>query len=452
MEPDNQPVSRNWKVVRIGPVRVRMGLAALIIVVIACASFALAREPIITFAKSIVSSFDDYAGFITGIKNGFTTISVLLFLALIGVLKLGAWNRSRSSAAEIPLSKPITTRYLLRFMTPLLLIFCAAASLNIYVNPRGMYNTNYYLPWGVDARETKTNLYDALPGTPEVVILGSSRAFTIAPQYIRQKLGYDAFNLSVEGGLINDSLMLTRYMSEQGDHTLPKVLLVESEFSFDVTDAYTASASPLRLIPFMETSTAALALRTRLEAAVDVQQVAESLWVMKFVATYKVQPKGYSIESDGLTLATFKITDLNAQIAPQIQTGIPAVCAPYPSAGGESALIDLIQLAAQHKTAVIFYRSPFHPKYYDAMVRAIPTLESCYHKQLTYLETIAQRYDNVFVLDFALLKSINGVDTVEGYYDYMHLTRLNGERLVDAAAETIQRAYAWATAKRGTNF
>lgn len=92
-------------------------------------------------------------------------------------------------------------------------IVLTAIGLSIYVNPHARFAGRLFPPITPSARSIKTELYRQLKDNPDIVILGSSRAFTISPDYINAKTTFDAFNMSVEGGRVGDFEVQLDYFS-----------------------------------------------------------------------------------------------------------------------------------------------------------------------------------------------------------------------------------------------
>ena len=101
------------------------------------------------------------------------------------------------------------------------------ASANFFVNPFGVYATQLFEPMVLHSRADKVQLLDAFPA-PDVVILGSSATFAMAPEQIRQRTGLRAFNASVHGGSPRDYHALLLHLEERG--AWPRVVLVSLSF------------------------------------------------------------------------------------------------------------------------------------------------------------------------------------------------------------------------------
>jgi hypothetical protein len=136
-------------------------------------------------------------------------------VALYGVLLLLA-RREPGGAAE-------SSRLLVASSAALGLV----AAVNFVVNPFGTYAPEVFEPMVLHSRADKLQLLDAAP-PPDVVILGSSATFAMAPEQIRRRTGLRAFNASVHGGSPRDYHALMRHLEERG--TWPKVVLLALSF------------------------------------------------------------------------------------------------------------------------------------------------------------------------------------------------------------------------------
>jgi len=63
-------------------------------------------------------------------------------------------------------------------------------------------------------RTTKISLIRVLTSAPQLVILGSSRAMRIAPDYVQRLTGYAGFNASVTSGSIADAYCFARFIHD----------------------------------------------------------------------------------------------------------------------------------------------------------------------------------------------------------------------------------------------
>jgi hypothetical protein len=111
-----------------------------------------------------------------------------------------------------------------RFIVGIGLSVMLIAGTNYVINPFGAYPTHVVEPLGTVSRSLKLQLFDELPHTPDLVILGSSRSMNVSPDDIQRQSGLSAFNAGVNAAIPRDFLALLLYMEQQ--NRLPKVLVV----------------------------------------------------------------------------------------------------------------------------------------------------------------------------------------------------------------------------------
>jgi hypothetical protein len=107
------------------------------------------------------------------------------------------------------------------------LLLAGVMALNYILNPLGIYPTSYFEPLALERHTIyvyKADLYDDMNPPPEVVVLGSSRSFTVPPAYITQITGMPAFNASIPAGLLRDFLQFTRHTVDEGHP--PRVIII----------------------------------------------------------------------------------------------------------------------------------------------------------------------------------------------------------------------------------
>jgi hypothetical protein len=357
-------------------------------------------------------------------------------LTLIGVLIAFAITILRETDQTTP--DTVSGRRLVSMWgAGLLIAFGLIAGTNVTVNPLGMYFASPYPSYQLLLRGLKTDGYNQLSTTPDLVILGSSRAFTLSPAYITGKTGLSAYNMAIEGGRIEDILIQARHM-----RAFPQVLLIEVQEGLPRQSNDIAARAPLRWIPYMSLDTALLTVQKRLEGLLDINQFAEAIYTTRYAALYTRQPKewpefapaGFALRPD--TTAA----DLEQQI--QLDIGnIPALRCDQVDPTSQVEINELIQIADQHSTSLIFYLSPWHPRYAEAILNHDSQYQECRAASVAYLSQLTQTHPNVFFLDYSQLETIGGTTDETGFFDSQHLTAANSQRLIDDAAPTIDAAY-----------
>jgi hypothetical protein len=89
-------------------------------------------------------------------------------------------------------------------------LLAATACLNLSVNPFGSYGTHFFEPIVLTSRRPKLTLFRQQHPAPAIVVLGSSRSFTMEPAYIEARTSRSAFNAAVQGAAPHDYLDLAR--------------------------------------------------------------------------------------------------------------------------------------------------------------------------------------------------------------------------------------------------
>jgi hypothetical protein len=361
--------------------------------------------------------------------NGITLLIVLIILSVM--IARDAFQPNDGSTQHAP-----------RFLIGLwgigfALTFGLIAATIVLINPLGMYFANQYPSYQLLLRGSKTEGYQHLPQTPDVVIMGSSRAFTLSPAYIEEQTGYSAYNMAIEGGRIEDILIQARQMQ-----AFPKVMLIEIQDGLPRQPNDIAARAPLNWIPYMDFHTALLTVQKRLEGLVDINQLAEAIYTARYGVLYAHQPREWPLfEQNGFAVRpSISASELEQAILLDIGNIPPAQCETIDQTS-QVEIDNLIQMAQERHTAIIFYMSPWHPQYIETLLRDNPLYQTCHMQSVQYMKALDQSSDQVFFLDYSRLESIDGATDVSGYFDSQHLTEANSQRLIHYALPTLQLAY-----------
>ena len=341
------------------------------------------------------------------------------------------------------------------------LAFALIAGTIIYADPSGLYGTKIYQPLNLSLRDEKAMGYLVFSPPPDIVILGSSRAFTVSPKYIQATLGYSGYNASTTAGTSLDSLIMTRFMFDHTPRNPPSVLLVYLDPGITVYESYTVYYTPLYLLQYADKMTAVAGIQVRINGLLDPKQVTDSIYSIRYTQLVggpaDVNWKFDSVDGQGVSTA---FQDLEVELKGNIE-GAKPVFASNPacdksqpcalSADGARYTEELIALARQHNTAVVFYTIPIHPMYYIAIFKENHVFQAGSLALADYMDNLRSRYDNVYFLDYSSLESFDGLDTAAGWYDGAHMTAENNNRVIKAAAGTLRQAYQWAEIKRRSN-
>jgi hypothetical protein len=330
----------------------------------------------------------------------------------------------------------------------------------IYVDPNGLYGTKIYQPLYLCTRDEKATAYLVRPTPPELVILGSSRAFSLSPSYIQATMGLSAFNAATGGASPQDFLIMARFIFEHTLHNPPKILLVEVNPGLGGNPKLTAFCTPLHMLRYADAATAVAGIQDRVNGLLDPKQLTDSIYSIRYNQLYgspDVYWKFDSVDGQGVARPT---SDLEARLKEEILLNKPFYTSNPPceksqpcalSADGVRYTNELIALAQQHNTAVVFYTAAIHPTFYNEYYEDNHVWQAASAALVDYMDSLSIRYDNVYFLDYSKLESFGGLDTVDGWYNATHMTTENNNRILNAAAETLRQAYQWAENRRHLN-
>lgn len=311
----------------------------------------------------------------------------------------------------------------------------------VFVNPRRQYGTDNFVHWVNPSRGDKPPAFLELTETPDVVVTGSSRAFTIQPEHIEQRTGLTAFNFSSDSGKINDTLLQAHFMEAAGK--FPRVLLVEIREGLLPNPPYTAQFSSPLLFPYMPPETALLFLKNRFDGLFSLQQATESLFILQYIRDWTTLG-GWQFAADGgADVSHINPSPESVEESIEWEAANTSGCGQYPAQGYDAAE-EFLQIAERHGSSVIFYLPPMPTGVYDVLVRNNERYEACYARLMTAINFLQSRYANVHFLDYSDVTAFAGLSTYEGFIDGRHMTIEGNNRVVDAAAATILDAYAQA--------
>jgi hypothetical protein len=380
---------------------------------------------------------------VTRLEELVVLVALGLYTLLVGGAGLIALGRPASPGEEAETSPRAAWAWLAGSFGGLAIV----AGVTMLANPRGYYPVRLLRPRIESMRPIRADAYAARPGRPDLVVMGSSRAFPLPPTYIQATTGLSASNLSVEEGSIEDFVAQARFMMAQKDHHLPRVLLVD--LSPPPHDQYrgasrTAVLSPLRLIPFLSPAARERAVRQQLDSLLNGQHLAEALYTLLHFDQHRLRgptlefPR-WVFDADGE--GRHRPADFQADLDHFIRhRGVPA-CETLGDWFRDN-VNDLVSLTRQDGASVVFYMGPRHPAFYDAVWKKNPRFQRCYSAFNAFLTGLAGE-DGVYFLDLLDVRSFSGVpDLGPGFYDDHHPGPTNARLMIDAAAPTLRRAYA----------
>jgi hypothetical protein len=350
---------------------------------------------------------------------------------LIGLGALGLFAALFLTARLPPRAAPARARASAVLTLPAFFI-TSVATFNYVANPFGLFRTRFFEPIVLHSRAEKMHLYAALDPPPELVVFGSSPAFTIAPSYIERRTGKSAFNASMHGGTARDFLAFTRYMIERG--WPPRTLIVQlrvEQFRPDTRVGF-EPGDPLQAYAGDDPAvfgTAGEAARTLL----TLEQTEASVRLLAVELRGRSQPV-YRFDPDGL--AHFNTDSLQTLDDYLLEAAKPyhfrfRALSPYHLEQTERFL----SLCHRERIRVIVYMPPYHPRLTALWEREtrLPELRA---QLLGWLRSKGAG-GGVAVHDFSAITSFGGTDRM--FLDALHPDAEANRRMLDVMVKDIAR-------------
>lgn len=322
------------------------------------------------------------------------------------------------------------------------------AGLGLHVNPHGLFpwetfpfsNSRTYIPTAV--RTQKLNLFDKLETTPNLIILGSSRAHLISSSYVYQRTGLLTFNMAVHGGLPLDFLALGQYIFSK-QNPPPSVLVVEIIMPTR-TGAFNIP-QPLKLFPYLEYPEQIRTIHYTFLDLISLQSTSDAIYQIAYESLFPIPPP-ITFKRDG-TGVQKPITQEMYEARLEEQSKNFTTLNLCLSKENKQQLETLTQLAFQHRTAILFYRSPLNAQYLERPDAILEQLEVCKNEFMVFMEYLKLKNSNVFFSDLSQHEPISSLRW-GGYYDVQHLKPIAARLVVDAVTQEIILASNWSNKER----
>jgi len=178
------------------------------------------------------------------------------------------------------------------------------ATINYVVNQFGLYPPHFFEPIVLTIRDFKMNLYKTYSPPPELVVLGSSRNFTVDPQQLEQLWHYSAFNASVTSGNMQDYLAFIRYILQVGKFPKLLILSVAPEVFHWTEEARYTNEPDSHLWNYVDYQDPLYPIRDpfyRMTRLFAKEQFDASVRVLAAQSIDRTKLKGYQVDPNGWT-------------------------------------------------------------------------------------------------------------------------------------------------------
>jgi hypothetical protein len=288
----------------------------------------------------------------------------------------------------------------------MLLILICSTVLIVIVNPRGLYGVSLFPQLHDNIRQEKVGYYLNLPEVPEMVIIGTSAALSISPEYIENTLGYNTFNFGISGPELDDSLLITRFIFDHSDSQNPKLILFQARGLARIDPKRMAQVSPLLFIPYMEPELRMLAFEIRFQELFNIHQLSEAIYVLQAIQNYEELPSYWSVTPNGFTEFHPPFT-LEDDINKYLASGRPEIsCRDENIMRGKIYLREIVSIAEENDAAIILFYNPIHPFFYQQYFENNPKSVRCFNIGKEFLLSLEAEYKHVFFEDFNKIESM----------------------------------------------
>jgi hypothetical protein len=327
-----------------------------------------------------------------------------------------------------------------------------------YANPHGRFPTQRYLFTVPAARNIKSALYEKTDYDPQLIIMGTSRAFTFSSDYLYQKTGYQTYNFSVEGAKVIDNFWQLNYILHRQAEP-PRALLIEfgdPRLLSGLTPAKTARVTfgfqPLSMLPYFSLSQQKEVLLAYGEDILSVRSFSDSVYLMihphltSDKQTWAFQADGYAIRQpitheNYLASLEMQINSLRDSV-----TGAGYFCA-HLERDGEELLKQLIANAQQHQIGVVLYQSPVNGTLLQKELMPNEQFYKCQNLLSDFMNDLKREYKNVWYISLLDYQPITEMSET-GFYDGYHLRPNASQAVIDQLIPSLQAAVQWSEAQK----
>ncbi|MBI5934054.1 MAG: hypothetical protein HY867_10130 [Chloroflexi bacterium] len=371
---------------------------------------------------NMVDALDKFANFFR--STTFTIAFTLLIVLLVARLS----DRAEQNASP--------RGFAIAWFSAFLFFLVACAALVLHVNPHARFSRDVYPPITPNARGVKTDDYAQLPSHPDIVVLGSSRAFTISPDYIQKVTGYETFNMAVEGARAGDYSLQLNYLLQSGD--APRLLLIEVTFQTFTGDVWMAPLQPISLIPYMPRDIAATTAESVLQDTFNLQTISDSLFIVRFLSTDK-QSLAWEFDERGMGIYR-PVVDETMPAQEDLARWSGSLTCNRLASPARAEFENMIKMAGENGIEIVLYQSPVRLALYRYAVRKTPAeVADCRETLNRYFSSLTKKNDNVSFVNLSDYERVSNMDGA-GFYDAVHARPNAAELIVDALAPTIQSA------------
>jgi hypothetical protein len=326
-----------------------------------------------------------------------------------------------------------------RFVAGLLVaaavLVAAVAAFNLLTDPWGVFGVGIFPPRVNQDRTTKADLLTELGQPPELLIYGSSRAWTVEAARVEQATDLRTFNAAVTAGRPSDAYVFTEVVHDRWPQAAPDFLWLLDVEAFQrgtLPPSLLADSRFSRYLPWRARAAAQLdelgwlASWSGLQASYDVwkkhptREKVRASWLKRISPDGTVKtPPSSEAKAGPKALRAWSEAELTQY---QAFSGLDAEAETY--------VEKTLRLFASWGGKGIVVLTPTQPDVLTAVQKA--GWDERHDEVLRLLERLQKQYDFA-VVDMTGVEAFGGDPA--GFFDATHMTRENQRRMIDAALE-----------------
>ena len=339
-------------------------------------------------------------------------------------------------AAQIDVERPARGvrwgRFVAGALVAAAVLVAVVVGLNLLTDPWGVFGIGIFPPRVNQDRSTKADLLAELGQPPELLIYGSSRAWTIEAAQVERATGLRTFNAAVTAGRPSDAYVFTRVVHDRWPQATPDFLWLLDVEAFQrgtLPPSLLADSRFSRYLPWRAKAAAQadelgwLASWKGLQASLDVwkrhptRAKVRASWLKRIApdgtvktppsSQAKAGPKALSKWSAAEVAQYRAFAGLDAEAETYVQKTLQL----FASWGGEGVVV----------------LTPTQPEVLTAAQTA--GWRARHAEVLRLLARLQKQYDFA-VVDMTSVSSFGGDPA--GFFDATHMTRENQRKMIDA--------------------
>ena len=327
-----------------------------------------------------------------------------------------------------------------------LIVFSIIVASNFFINPRGIYPPSIFPALVTNYRNKKANDFTNLKKSPDLVIIGSSRALSINPDYVEEQTGISTYNFAVTGTYLDEYLVIMRYVFDQSKLDPPKVILIDRP-GFWVNPDSTADRAPLKFFPYIDEESRSKIFINRTVDLTNLHQFTEAIYSIQFLLFNREYQETWTIYNNG-----FGLPHIDESLGEAIEGSISdrlerKLCDNFFPDESMPILEEMVSLAKENASSIIFYTSPAQPDYVKGLNERVyqnateGEKSPCGQILSDFYRELVEKNSQVHAVFFFHPNDFGGYSDERGFYDGSHMTEINNNLLINALSPEIIQAY-----------